>query len=606
MSVPGRYFAAILVLGACSAELDGPISAAPFNSTVTGSVNTAVTWLVQEPGGGSISASGLYTAPSADGTYHVVAVCQADPSISAAATVIVSAAAALSISPNPATIAVGGTQQFTVVPSQSVNWAVTQTPLKLAPAYPLRASPSGRYMEDRSGLPFRLHGEAAWAAVANLTGAEQDTYLADRASRGFNVVLASLFERRFAAKAPNLRDGTPPFTTPGDLSTVNPAYLDFAAAFVDKAASRGIAVLLDVMYLGYGGAGSSEGWYDTVASSTTAACQALGTAIGRAFAGRPNVVWVIGGDYTLGGGGLDPTVSSRLRTIRAAIAGAGATQPWTAHWGPESTSGSVNDFNSLIDLNGAYSYADPGGYARSAYTATTVRPAFLFETYYENEHGQSRQAIRSFMWRGYLGSIAGSLFGASPVWPFGSAPSFATSSSPPYDSWQHALAAPGSLDFQRMGMLLDAFPWQLLVPSGLGGSRTLVTSGVAAAATGDGRLLVAYVSSGSVTVDMAAMSDSVRARWYDPTTGATREATGGAYSVANSGTRTFSTPGSNGSGAGDWVLLLETAGTPSCGSISTSGLYRAPATAPAGVSCQVTATSKANPSVAASAQVIFP
>jgi len=81
---------------------------------------------------------------------------------------------------------------------------------------------------------------------------------------------------------------------------------------------------------------------------------------------------------------------------------------------------------------------------------------------------------------------------------------------------------------------------------------------VAAAAAPSGTLLVAYVPpahSGPITVDMQAMSGATRARWFDPTSGAyTTIGTG----LANTGARTFTTPGSNSAGERDWVLVLDT------------------------------------------------
>ena len=62
-----------------------------FTCTVKGSPNGACTWTVMEgASGGAVSVSGLYTAPAALGTYHVVATSQAIPSASATATVVVS------------------------------------------------------------------------------------------------------------------------------------------------------------------------------------------------------------------------------------------------------------------------------------------------------------------------------------------------------------------------------------------------------------------------------------------------------------------------------------------------------------------------------------
>jgi WD40 repeat protein len=61
-----------------------------FMATVKGSVNTSVTWSIQEGSAdGAITDSGLYTAPTATGFYHVVATSIADPSKSASALITV-------------------------------------------------------------------------------------------------------------------------------------------------------------------------------------------------------------------------------------------------------------------------------------------------------------------------------------------------------------------------------------------------------------------------------------------------------------------------------------------------------------------------------------
>jgi hypothetical protein len=68
---------------------------------VTGSANTAVTWTVQEGApGGAVGSTGLYTAPSTAGTYHVVATSVADPSKSATVAVTVTSPGVSVASPN--------------------------------------------------------------------------------------------------------------------------------------------------------------------------------------------------------------------------------------------------------------------------------------------------------------------------------------------------------------------------------------------------------------------------------------------------------------------------------------------------------------------------
>ncbi len=69
-----------------------PQGTANFTATVTGTPtgqSTAVTWSVQESGGGAIDGTGHYTAPSTTGTFHVVATSVANPSRSGLAAVTV-------------------------------------------------------------------------------------------------------------------------------------------------------------------------------------------------------------------------------------------------------------------------------------------------------------------------------------------------------------------------------------------------------------------------------------------------------------------------------------------------------------------------------------
>lgn len=72
-----------------------------LTAAVTGSTNTSVSWAVQEgAAGGAVGSTGLYTAPSTPGTYHVVATSVADPSKSGAATVSVGSPGVTVAAPN--------------------------------------------------------------------------------------------------------------------------------------------------------------------------------------------------------------------------------------------------------------------------------------------------------------------------------------------------------------------------------------------------------------------------------------------------------------------------------------------------------------------------
>ena len=75
-----------------------PRGTVTFTATVSSAAAVAVTWSVQETGGGTVDASGFYTAPGSAGTFHVVATSAADPSKSGSAIVTVSVPASLTVS----------------------------------------------------------------------------------------------------------------------------------------------------------------------------------------------------------------------------------------------------------------------------------------------------------------------------------------------------------------------------------------------------------------------------------------------------------------------------------------------------------------------------
>ncbi len=131
-----------------------------FTATVTGSSNTAVTWTITEgSAGGTISATGLYAAPSTAGTYHVVATSQADTTKSKSLPVTVTI-------PKPT---------FTSTPSTTLGEAATYS-------YPITATdPSGTAITYTLTSPVTgasISGSAlSWTptGVAPLTGREMPT-----------------------------------------------------------------------------------------------------------------------------------------------------------------------------------------------------------------------------------------------------------------------------------------------------------------------------------------------------------------------------------------------------------------------------------------------
>lgn len=106
-----------------------PLATQTFTAVVTETGDTNVTWsIVEGASGGTITSGGVYTAPTVEGTYHVLATGVADPTKSATAPVTV--VAPVAITPNPATVATGGTQLFTASVrssgSTTMTWSVVE------------------------------------------------------------------------------------------------------------------------------------------------------------------------------------------------------------------------------------------------------------------------------------------------------------------------------------------------------------------------------------------------------------------------------------------------------------------------------------------------
>ena len=159
-----------ITLGATSASYSGTITLMPpvtvsvtppsaaissgqtqqFSASVSNTSNTAVIWTISPAGMGTISASGLYTAPmivTAQQTVNVIATSLTDPTKSASATITLAGTVTLppvSINVTPTSAALYGnqTQQFTANVSNTYNTAVTWS---LSPSGVGTLSSSGLY-----------------------------------------------------------------------------------------------------------------------------------------------------------------------------------------------------------------------------------------------------------------------------------------------------------------------------------------------------------------------------------------------------------------------------------------------------------------------------
>ncbi|MGD0223294.1 MAG: DUF4038 domain-containing protein [Terriglobia bacterium] len=417
----------------------------------------------------------------------------------------------------------------------------------------LKVSGNGRYLVDQKGNPFLVVGDSPWSLIVQLNEKDRETYLADRQKRGFNSLIVNLLEHKFTTRAPNTLTGLAPFKTPGDFSTPNDAYFDFAHQVVEQAGEHGMVVWLAPAYLGYGG--GDEGFFREIKAGGREKLRAYGTYIGKRFKDLPNIVWILGGDYTPEK--PDQWVVNELAT---AIREEDPTHVMTAHHSPESSAVTAFGEQEWLAINTVYGYEKTLYRPLLAqYVRKPVHPFVLLETTYEDEHDSTPDLIRRQAYWAMLAGACGQFFGNNPIWHFDGPTLF------PFKlPWRQALGAAGSRDMALLRELFIHLPWQELAPEV---NHSILTEGYGSdtataltASTADGRLSITYIPSTGkgvreLTVALDGFAKPISARWYNPTNGHFVEIDGSPY--AHHGTQRLRSPDDNGTGANDWVLVLD-------------------------------------------------
>jgi hypothetical protein len=453
-------------------------------------------------------------------------------------------------------------------------------PATAAGVFPLLADGGGRHLVQANGsTPFPLLVRTLWS-INGLNATDYQALIDNTASHGFTALELALNHFPASPNHPFTSGGDAPFslrldagtwsgaTTYGnpatdapDFSTPKEAFWAVIDGIMDYAKSKKLAVVFFCAYAGFSDA-ANDGWLEELRVNSKAKMTTFGAFLGNRYASRANIIWGLGGDR-----GIDGFTQAEIDAYQGMIDGLESSnypKPilYTNEWGwPGGIGTTQADFGSVVAVNGCYAFTGlTATYCRDGFADTPTIPAYLQEGPFDEEgpgdlgrNDAATQPIRRYSWRAILSAIAGYTFGNGYVWSTqsGYASHFNTTQTV-HHSYLHSF--------------WKSIAWQRLIPNGLGGIGTLITAGggtidtndhVAAAATSLGDLLVAYLgpSSGNPTIDMTKMRGTVTARWFDPTNGSYQDVAGQPF--ANTGTRTFTDPGNNSAGDGDWVLRLD-------------------------------------------------
>ncbi len=421
------------------------------------------------------------------------------------------------------------------------------------PAYPLRASANGRYLVDQNGKPILFIGDAPHSLFVNLTPKQANFYFANRATYGINAVWIEVLCDTYTGGRSDGRtyDGIIPFTTPGDMSTPNPVYFTRVDQMINLAANHGIQVFLDTIDTG--------GWLTVLENNGSSKAFGYGQYLGTRYQNFKNIVWITGNDFQTWNSST--TDNQDVAAIMSGVASADPNHLHTTQLNYD-VSGSLDD--SLLipntTLAGAYSYYPTYAEVLNEYNGPNFVPTFMEEANYEFEnntgldYGNPETLRRQEYWT-MLSGATGQLYGNHYTWTF-------------INGWQQSLNTPGAKQLKYMKNLFASRQWWNLVPDQshtvvVAGYGTFANSGsinasdyVTTGRAPDGSLVMAFCpTTTTITVDMTQMKGLTKARWFDPSKNTFTTIKGSPF--GNSGTHDFTTPGTDGDGNLDWVLVLE-------------------------------------------------
>ncbi|MBX9466078.1 MAG: DUF4038 domain-containing protein [Aquamicrobium sp.] len=411
-----------------------------------------------------------------------------------------------------------------------------------ATAFPLRISDERNYLVDADNRPFLPHGDTAWSLIAELTKDEVDVYLADRRSRGFNTLVVSLIEHKFASNAPANAYRARPFAE-GRPFEPNEAYFDHARWVLSRAREEGFVVLLTPAYLGFGG--GEEGWYTQMQAAGTQKLEAYGRYLAEHFRGLDNIIWLHGGDY-------DPIDPSIVEAVINGLRAGGDTALAAAHAGPDSIPAQVWPKADWMDIETIYSYSDVHRQVLERYQMELGRPLLLLEGFYEGEHDSTEQSLREIAYGALLGGAAGQVFGNNPIWHFSGPGIYSVE-----ETWREALASRGAQSMTHLKTLFDGIEWWTLAPASVDGPVRAEGGRLMTAVAGDRSWSVSYlVAPMAVEIDPVALGTGrLSIRWYDPSAGIMAPPL--EVSAEQGKPVTVAPPAQqNRAGFADWVLLV--------------------------------------------------
>lgn len=420
----------------------------------------------------------------------------------------------------------------------------------------LKVSDNHRYLVDaKTGAPVFVLADTAWNLGA-LKLEEIETYLQSRQDHGFNTVMFAL---NFAPQASELNAYGQPAYIGAEKTDLNPAYFETCDAIIKKAAEHGLYVMIYAVW-----AGEKAG---TMNNYTAAQLTTLGHALGRRYAGVPNVIFCAGGEASPHYIDVE-RVNAMGLALKAGCAGKNLV---TVH--PVSPNSSSKFFATSTWLDFYMCQAKSGSGPKNAefdaaalvsgdWKITSIKPTMMGEHRYESGTEEDPLIQRRSLYQCVFAGGCGYAYGHDALWqmtPHTSKPWMLKGWTPGVTNWTQALDTPAVRQLQNIKTLLYSHPYLERIPDQslvLAGQGTNVATRVQATRDGtmghnDATCIVAYISSPqTVTLNTGAIAArELKVYWFNPATGLSEVIY---EKLANPGNLTLEKRPQ-----GDWVVVIE-------------------------------------------------
>lgn len=437
----------------------------------------------------------------------------------------------------------------------------------------LKVSANKRYFTTTDNKPFFWLGDTGWLLFSKLNREDAEKYLEDRRKKGFNVIQVMVLHTLGVVNAYGdsaliyKNVATPRVTAGATFGKKNEYdYWDHVDYIVDLAASKGIYIAMVPVW------GSNVKMKHGVNSKDA---KVYAEYLAKRYKDKPNVIWMNGGDipgsdslkvWNIIGATLHQYDSSHLITFHPR----GRTrssiwfhnQSWLSFNCFQSGHRDYQQDTSKKDFNYG---EDNWKYVNADYKKLPVKPTLDAEPSYEDiPHGLHDTTLarwtdadvrRYAYWSVFAGGC-GYTYGNNSVMQMHK-PGEKGASYGARAPWFEAIDQPGASQMQYVKKLMlsrgyfDRVPDQSVIVSAKQGKRYNYLI-----ATRGANYVFVYTYNGrSVDVNLGKIAGAkVKASWYDPRTGDTKQI----GTFANIGTRSFKPEGGIKDG-NDWVLILDKA-----------------------------------------------